>query len=90
MRPVRVQHERAGLFQVQLAALQQLLALGSRPQAQTEQLLHLRRRRGGGSAFVCQRELDCCISFFIVPSVFEVRLGSGTLRVESLHPLFCS
>ena len=43
MGSVCVQHERAGLLQVPVAALQQLLALGSGPQAQTEQLLHLQQ-----------------------------------------------
>lgn len=38
---VRVQQEAAGLLQIPLAALQELFTLGSGPQAQTEQLLHL-------------------------------------------------
>lgn len=41
-----VQHERAGLFQVHLAALQKLFTLSSRSQAQTKQLLHLQMING--------------------------------------------
>lgn len=38
---VCVQHDRAGLFQVPLAALQKLLTLSSGPQSQPEELLRL-------------------------------------------------
>lgn len=48
---VCVQHDGAGLLQVPPAALQELLALGSRPQAQTKQLLHLQQRWRGGDSF---------------------------------------
>lgn len=44
-----VQDERAGLLQVPVAALQQLLALASGPQTQTEQLLHLKAAAGPAS-----------------------------------------
>lgn len=47
MGSVRVQHDGAGLFQVPLAALQKLLALGSGPQPQPKQLLHLQDARRG-------------------------------------------
>lgn len=61
---VCVQHELAGLFQVQLAALQKLLTLGSRPQTQTKQLLRLQYRQ--------QDDILCTVLyvFFIVLCLF--------------------
>lgn len=50
-----VQDERAGLLQVPVAALQQLLALASGPQTQTEQLLHLKAAAGPASEWGFQK-----------------------------------
>lgn len=67
---VGVQHERAGLFQVPLAALQKLLTLGSGPQAQTKQLLHLqhkiRYKRGVLGRKVGEMFYSCVTCVFIV------------------------
>lgn len=68
-RSVGVQHLRAGSLQVPVTRLQQLQALRPAPQTQTEQLLHLQKRRLHTFSVCSKLNVSCFFSFFLNPQL---------------------